>query len=307
MGFFKKIYDGLAKTRKSLSTAVDNVFKNFRKIDDEFFEELEEALILADCGALASAEIIDELREKVKKEKINEVDLIRPALIELISEKITSPSELEIKSPTVIMIIGVNGVGKTTTIGKLASIYTSLGKKVVIAAGDTFRAAAIEQLEVWANRAGATLIKHSANSDPGAVVFDAVASAKARGADILLIDTAGRLQNKKNLMAELNKCSRIVEKEFAEAHRETFLVLDAVTGQNAISQAKEFNEIAKITGIVLTKLDGTAKGGIVISILSQFNIPIRYIGVGEGINDLMDFVPEDFAKSLFQNEESSNS
>lgn len=300
MSFFKKIYDGLNKTRQNLTDKIDNVFKNFKKIDEELFEELEEALILADCGAVSSLEIIKELRDIVKKEKIKDTDELKPLLIEIITKKIKTENNLELKSPTVIMVIGVNGVGKTTTIGKLASIYSNAGKKVILAAADTFRAAAIEQLEIWSERANVSLIKHFQNSDPGAVVFDAISSAKAKKADILIIDTAGRLQNKTNLMSELNKCSKIIDNEFPEANRETFLVLDATTGQNAISQTKEFNEIAKITGIVLTKLDGTAKGGIVVSISSEFSIPIKYIGIGEKISDLMDFDSGEFAKAIFE-------
>ena len=299
-GFFKKILGGLAKTRENIAASVENVFKNFRKIDEELFEELEEALILADCGVSASMDIIDKLRDHTKKEKLEDASQIRQALIEIISDALKEAAPAaDITPPAVVLVIGVNGVGKTTSIGKLASSFAQAGSQVVLAAADTFRAAAIDQLEIWADRSGATLIKHQENADPAAVVFDACTSARSKKADYLIVDTAGRLHNKKNLMEELKKISRVVDRELPNTHRETFLVLDATTGQNALSQAKTFMEIADITGIILTKLDGTAKGGIVLAIAKELNIPVRYIGVGEQVADLQPFNPEDFAKGLF--------
>jgi len=304
-GFFKKIVGGLTKTRENIAQSVENVFKSFRKVDEELFEELEEALILADCGATASLDIVERLRQRVKKEKLQDADEVKKALVDIIAETMeeAAPPADEIPSPVVILVIGVNGVGKTTSIGKLASNFAEDGKQVVLAAADTFRAAAIDQLEVWANRANCGLIKHQENSDPAAVVFDACASAKARNANVLIVDTAGRLHNKKNLMEELKKISRVVDREMPNAHRETFLVLDATTGQNALSQAKTFMEIADITGIILTKLDGTAKGGIVLSIASELKIPVRYIGVGEQVEDLQTFDAVSFARGMFFEEE----
>lgn len=303
-GFFKKLVGGLSKTRDSIAQSMDNVFKSFRKIDEDLFEELEEALILADCGAQASLEIVEQLRQRVKREKLSEADQVRTALADIISEMLINEETkpLELPSPTVMLVIGVNGVGKTTTIGKLAAKNIKNGKSVMLAAADTFRAAAIDQLEVWANRSNCPLIKHQENSDPAAVVFDACQSARAKKADLLIIDTAGRLHNKKNLMEELRKISKVVERELPGAHRETILVLDATTGQNAISQAKTFSEIAEITGIALTKLDGTAKGGIVLSIATEMSIPVRFIGVGEQVDDLQEFNAKDFARGLFYDE-----
>jgi fused signal recognition particle receptor len=305
-GFFSKIAAGLSKTRQNLANSVGNVLKNFTKIGEELFEELEEALILADCGVDTSVSIIDALRRKVKTDKIDSAEDVKDALAAIISEMFeaaTSPPKMNY--PAVVLIIGVNGVGKTTTIGKLAANFTAEGKSVVLAAADTFRAAAIDQLQIWADRAGVPLIKHQENSDPGAVVFDACASAKARAADLLIVDTAGRLHNKKNLMEELRKISRIIEREHPAAHRETFLVLDATTGQNALQQAKVFAEIADISGIVLTKLDGTAKGGIVVAIANEMAIPVRYIGVGEQIDDLQPFDARAFARGLFYGEDAN--
>ena len=300
MGLFSKIASGLSKTRKSIADSFDNVLKGFTKLDEELFEELEEALILADCGVETAVEIIDRLRKRAKSDKIDSAEGVKEALADIISHMIEDGGKAtEIAHPAVILIIGVNGVGKTTTIGKLAANYTKDGKKVILAAADTFRAAAIDQLQIWADRANVTLIKHQENSDPGAVVFDACAAAKARGADLLIVDTAGRLHNKKNLMDELGKISRIIEREFPAAHRETFLVLDATTGQNALQQAKVFTEIAEISGIVLTKLDGTAKGGIVVAIANELKIPVRFVGVGEQIDDLQPFDPLVFARGMF--------
>lgn len=302
-GFFAKIKQGLTKTRDNIMSGVDNVLKSFTKVDEELFEELEEALIMADIGVETSLCIIEKLREKVKDERITEAAGVKRALVEVISEILEKDDiPLQLPSPSVILVIGVNGVGKTTTIGKLTNNYKTQDKNVLLAAADTFRAAAIDQLEVWAQRNDVDIIKHQENSDPGAVVFDAVQAAKARKSDILICDTAGRLHNKKNLMEELRKISRIINKEFSEAHIEVFLVLDATTGQNAIQQAKLFKEVANITGIVLTKLDGTAKGGIVLAIKNEMNIPVRYIGVGEGIDDLQPFNSKDFARALFDNE-----
>ncbi|MCL2350425.1 MAG: signal recognition particle-docking protein FtsY [Defluviitaleaceae bacterium] len=306
MGFFKKLVGGLAKTRQNIAESVGNVFKSFKKIDDELFEELEEALILADCGVTASMEIVENLRQKVKKDKLTNADEVKRALVEVISEAMNQMEVVDtLPNPAVILVVGVNGVGKTTTIGKLAASFTAQGKTVVMGAADTFRAAAIDQLEVWANRANCTIIKHQENSDPAAVVFDACGAARARGADVLIIDTAGRLHNKKNLMEELRKISKVVDREFPNAHRETFLVLDATTGQNALSQAKTFMEIADVSGIVLTKLDGTAKGGIVLAIATELKIPVRYVGVGEQVDDLQVFNPQDFARGLFFDEVAS--
>jgi len=303
-GFFKKIAAGLTKTRQNLAESVGNVLKSFTKIDEELYEELEEALILADCGVETSVAIIEALRQKVKSDKIDSAEGVKDAMVEVISDMIVgAAAPLDMQYPAIILIIGVNGVGKTTTIGKLAANYTADGQKVVLAAADTFRAAAIDQLQIWADRANVPLIKHQENSDPGAVVYDACAAAKARGSDLLIVDTAGRLHNKKNLMEELRKISKIIEREHPAAQRETFLVLDATTGQNALQQAKLFTEIAEISGIVLTKLDGTAKGGMVIAIANELSIPVRYIGVGEQIDDLQPFDAQAFARGLFYAEE----
>lgn len=303
-GFFNKVFSGLDKTRKNIMGGVENVLKSFVRIDDELFEELEEALILADIGVQTATNIIDELKDRVKSERISDVSQIKAVLVDVITEMLTADGgEMEIKTPTVILVIGVNGVGKTTSIGKLAHFYKSQGKKVMLAAADTFRAAAIDQLEIWGERSDVTVIKHQENSDPGAVVFDAIQSAKAKKMDILICDTAGRLHNKKNLMEELRKISKIIAREFPEAQTEVFLVLDATTGQNALQQATVFKEIADITGIVLTKLDGTAKGGIVIAIRNELKLPVRFIGVGEGIDDLQPFDAKMFAAALFDDDE----
>ncbi len=302
MGFFEKLKSGLTKTRESISKQVNNVFSVFVKVDEELFENLEEALIIADIGVETSEYIIETLRENVKKKHITDGNVVKEELKEIISgilEETDSAMKLS-TVPSVILVIGVNGVGKTTSIGKIASHYKDQGKKVLLAAADTFRAAAIDQLDIWAQRSGCDIIKHQENSDPAAVVFDACAAAKARGADVLICDTAGRLHNKKNLMAELAKINRVIERELPGCDKETLLVLDATTGQNAVSQAKLFSEAANITGIVLTKLDGTAKGGIVISIAKEQNLPVKFVGVGEGIDDLQEFNPSDFAKALFE-------
>lgn len=302
MGFFEKLKSGLTKTRESISKQVNNVFSVFVKVDEELFENLEEALIIADIGVETSEYIIETLRENVKKKHITDGNVVKEELKEIISEILEeTDSAMKLSTvPSVILVIGVNGVGKTTSIGKIASHYKEQGKKVLLAAADTFRAAAIDQLDIWAQRSGCDIIKHQENSDPAAVVFDACAAAKARGADVLICDTAGRLHNKKNLMAELAKINRVIERELPGCDKETLLVLDATTGQNAVSQAKLFSEAANITGIVLTKLDGTAKGGIVISIAKEQNLPVKFVGVGEGIDDLQEFKPSDFAKALFE-------
>ena len=302
MGLFEKLKNGLTKTRGAFSERVNAIFSAFTKVDEELFEELEEALICADVGFETTEYITETLRKRVKEKRIEDAALVRGELIDVISEIMDDAENPFSLAPglNVILVIGVNGVGKTTTIGKLAASFKSEGKKVMLAAADTFRAAAIDQLDIWAKRVGCDIIKHGEGSDPGAVVFDAVAAAKARGVDVLICDTAGRLHNKKNLMDELSKISRIIDREAEGAKRQVFLVLDAATGQNAISQAKLFGEAASIDGIVLTKLDGTAKGGVVIGICREQSIPVRYVGVGEGIDDLQKFSPSDFAKALFE-------
>ena len=303
-GFFARLKEGLDKTRKNILGGVDTVLGSFTKIDEDLFEELEEALIMADMGVQTTMDIVENLRQRVKKERATDPAVIKDMLIDEITAILQDGVEEEenLPSPTVMLVIGVNGVGKTTTIGKLSHNFKNEGKSVLLAAADTFRAAAIDQLEVWGQRAGIEVIKHEENADPAAVVFDAVHAARNRKTDLLICDTAGRLHNKKNLMEELRKISRVIEREYHAAHKETYLVLDATTGQNALQQAKVFMEVADITGIILTKLDGTAKGGIVVAIKSELKIPVRYIGVGEGIEDLQKFHAEDFAKALFGEE-----
>lgn len=303
-GFFARLKEGLDKTRKNILGGVDTVLGSFTKIDEDLFEELEEALIIADMGVQTTMDIVENLRQRVKKERATDPAVIKDMLIDEITAILQDGVEEEenLPSPTVMLVIGVNGVGKTTTIGKLSHNFKNEGKSVLLAAADTFRAAAIDQLEVWGQRAGIEVIKHEENADPAAVVFDAVHAARNRKTDLLICDTAGRLHNKKNLMEELRKISRVIEREYPAAHKETYLVLDATTGQNALQQAKVFMEVADITGIILTKLDGTAKGGIVVAIKSELKIPVRYIGVGEGIEDLQKFHAEDFAKALFGEE-----
>ena len=300
MGFFSKISEGLKKTRDSLGQLFDGVFSG-GSVNDELFDDLEEALVLGDTGAATAAAICEELRKRVKKDGVTDPEKVREMLAEVIAEMLRGGQELNLESkPAIIMVIGVNGAGKTTTIGKLAKLFEDEGKKVVVAAADTFRAAAIEQLEVWAQRSGAEIIKHSEGSDPAAVVFDAIAAGKARHADIIICDTAGRLHNKKGLMDELAKIGRVIEREAAGSSVETLLVLDATTGQNALNQAREFGAACGITGIVLTKLDGTARGGVVIGIKQELGIPIKFIGVGEQADDLQPFDPDAFAKALFE-------
>ncbi len=304
MGFFSKIGLGLKKTRDSLTGAVNNVLKGFTKIDEELFEELEEILITCDIGVATSTYICDMLRERVKSEHITDPDEIRTLLRDIIADMLKGESCLKLDTkPSVVLVIGVNGVGKTTTIGKLASNLKSEGKHVVLGAADTFRAAAIDQLGIWAERSGVDMVKSVEGTDPASVIFDTIASAKAKGADVIICDTAGRLHNKKNLMDELAKMNRVISRELPQASVETLLVLDAATGQNAVNQAREFKNVTNITGIVLTKLDGTAKGGVVLPIKHELGIPVKYIGVGEGIDDLQPFDRERFASALFNSEE----
>lgn len=301
-GFFSKLIGGLTKTRDNLKSGIDSIFSGFSEIDEDFYEELEEVLIMADIGVTTTENIIENLREKVKEQKIKEISVCRQLLIDSIKEQMrVSETAYEFEHrQSVVLLIGVNGVGKTTSVGKLAGQLKSQGKKVILAAADTFRAAAIEQLTEWSNRAGVELIAGQEGGDPAAVVYDAVNAAKARKADVLICDTAGRLHNKKNLMEELRKINRIIEREFPDAHRETLVVLDGTTGQNALAQARQFDEVADITGIVLTKLDGTAKGGIAIAIQSEMNIPVKYIGIGEQIDDLQKFDADTFVDALFE-------
>ena len=304
-GFFKRLVSGLTKTRDSIVSSIDGIFNRFSKIDEDFYEELEEVLIMGDLGVNATYAVLDDLREKVKAQHIKEPADCKQILIDSIKEQMrVEETAYEFENRTsVVLIIGVNGVGKTTTIGKLAGKLRAQNKKVVLAAADTFRAAAGEQLVEWAHRADAELIGGQDGSDPAAIVYDAVQAAKARHADVLLVDTAGRLHNKKNLMEELKKINRVLEREYPEAYRETLVVLDGTTGQNALAQAKEFNEVADITGIVLTKMDGSAKGGIAVAIQSELKIPVKYIGVGETIDDLQKFNSDEFVNALFYVEE----
>jgi len=301
MGFFDRLKDGLLKTRKTITEKIDQVLVSFGKVDEELFDELEEILITSDIGIETTMKIIKDLKDKVRERKITDAMQVKGLLKEELTE-ILDNGDNEIKldtKPSVIIVIGVNGVGKTTSIGKIANLYKNQGKKVLLAAGDTFRAAAIDQLEIWADRVGTDIIVQKEGSDPAAVIFDAAQAAKSRKADILICDTAGRLHTKKNLMEELKKVSRVLDRELPGCDRETLLVLDATTGQNAISQAKTFRETADITGIVLTKLDGTAKGGIVVAIKSELDIPVKLIGVGEQIDDLQKFDAKEFVEALF--------
>ena len=303
MAIFSKILSGLTKTRENVISGVENVLRGFVTIDEELFEQLEEALIMSDVGAQTSMFIVEQLRERVKAERVSAPECVKELLAKLITE-ILSDGEgaFELCCPAVILVVGVNGVGKTTTIGKLAYNYKAQGLKVLIAAGDTFRAAAIDQLQVWSERAGADVIRHQENSDPAAVIFDAIQAAKARKADLLICDTAGRLHNKKNLMEELKKILRIINQNYPTARLHVLLVLDATTGQNALVQAKVFKEAVDINGLILTKLDGTAKGGIIIAIKHELEVPVLFVGVGEGIDDLQDFNAGDFAKAIFEGE-----
>lgn len=304
MGFFDKIKEGLKKTRDSITGQIDTMLNSFTKIDEELFEELEELLIMGDVGAATAAKICEELRVRVKKNGVTNPADVRGLLREIVSEMLSGGQELQLSTrPSVILIIGVNGVGKTTTIGKLAAKLSREGKKVILGAADTFRAAAIDQLQVWADRAEVPMVKHAEGSDPAAVVFDTIAAAKARGMDVVICDTAGRLHNKKHLMDELAKISRIIDRELPECDKEVLLVLDATTGQNAVNQAREFQNAAGLTGIVLTKLDGTARGGVVLPIRQELGLPVKLIGLGEKIDDLQPFEADEFAAALFEREE----
>ncbi len=300
-GFFSRLAAGLAKTRNSIVSGIDSIFSGFSSIDDDFYEEIEEILIMGDIGVNTTSKIIEELKEKVKEQKIKEPQECKQLLIDSIKNQMHVDEcayDFENKK-SIVLVIGVNGVGKTTSVGKLAGQLKGKGKKVVLAAADTFRAAAIEQLTEWSNRAGVDIISQSEGSDPAAVIYDAIAAAKARKADVLLCDTAGRLHNKKNLMEELKKIDRIIEKEYSDAYRENLVVLDGTTGQNALAQAKQFMEATDITGIILTKLDGTAKGGIAVAIQSELGIPVKYVGIGEQIDDLQKFDADAFVDALF--------
>ena len=300
MGLFSKIKKGLQKTKASISDGITSIINSFTKIDEDLFEELEELLVMSDVGVETSVKICDELRTRVKRDGIKDPSQIKTIMHDIIIEMLGDDTPLKLDTrPSVVLVIGVNGVGKTTTIGKMSLMLKNSGKKVVLGAADTFRAAAIDQLGIWADRAGVSMVKSVEGSDPASVVFDTIASAKSKGADVIICDTAGRLHNKKNLMDELAKIYRIIKRELPEASLETLLVLDAATGQNAINQAREFKSVADITGIVLTKLDGTAKGGIVIAIHNELGIPVKYVGVGEGIDDLQPFNAKAFADGIF--------
>ena len=301
MGFFDKLRQGLSKTKNAILGKIDNIVKSFRKVDEELFEELEEALISADIGVYVTEEILDRLRDTVKDKNLKESEQVKDELFAILSEMVGDHEPLDLSTkPAVILVIGVNGVGKTTSIGKISAELKSQGKKVVVAAADTFRAAAAEQLTVWCERAGVDIVKQAAGADPASVVFDAINSAKSKNADVLIVDTAGRLHNKKNLMDELAKIDRVIGRELAGCSKETLLVLDATTGHNAVMQAKEFKGASDITGLILTKLDGTAKGGIVLSVKKELGIPVKFIGVGEKIDDMKPFDAEEFATALFE-------
>ena len=301
MGLFTNLKNGLSKTRDNIVSGFNNIFTGFSSIDDDFYEELEETMIMGDIGVMATEEIIENLKEKVKENKIKDPAMCKQLLIDSIKEKMNlGPNAYDFENQkSIVMVIGVNGVGKTTSVGKMAGLLKAKGKKVVLSAADTFRAAAIEQLTEWANRTGTDIIAQSEGSDPAAVIYDSIAAAKARNADVLICDTAGRLHNKKNLMEELRKIDRIIEREYSDAYRENLIVLDATTGQNALSQLKEFNDVTDITGIILTKMDGTAKGGIAVAIQAEMGIPVKYIGVGEHIEDLQKFDSDTFVNALF--------
>lgn len=300
MGLFKKINQGLKKTRDNMSAAIDSMFHQGAEIDDDFYEELEEILVMGDVGVQTAMEISEKLRERVNKDHLKRAKDVKKAMQEIVADMLRGGEEISLVTmPAVILVIGVNGVGKTTSIGKLAAMYKSQGKKVILAAADTFRAAAIEQLEEWAERADVEIVKHREGADPAAVIFDTIKAGISRDADVIICDTAGRLHNKKNLMDELAKIYRVIDRELPYSDRESLLVLDATTGQNAVNQAKEFKNVADITGIILTKLDGTAKGGVVLNIKNELGVPVKFVGVGEQIDDLRPFDPEEFAEGLF--------
>jgi fused signal recognition particle receptor len=305
MSFFDKLKAGLTKTKTAITEKINSVFSSYDKIDDDFYEDLEDALITSDIGADTTMFIIDKLKESLKEKKIKEVSQGKAELLCIMEDLLGEPSPLSLETkPSIILVIGVNGAGKTTSIGKIAAHLKSEGKKVLLAAADTFRAAAIDQLDVWAQRADVPIIKQNEGSDPASVVYDAISAAKNQGSDVLIVDTAGRLHNKKNLLDELSKINRVIERNLPGCSKETLLVLDGVTGQNGLVQAKEFGKAAEITGLVMTKFDGTAKGGIVFAVKRELGIPVKYIGVGEGIDDLRPFVPEDFVKAIFENRDS---
>ena len=301
MAFFDKIKQGLAKTKANIDSALNSVFAVFREVDEDLLEELLDALIMSDLGASLSQEIIDELRNRAKLDKLENEAQVKEALIDILKNKMTLDNALRMNTkPSVIMVVGVNGVGKTTTIGKIGQKLTQEGKKVLFVAADTFRAAAADQLTIWADRCGAQIVRHAEGADPAAVIFDGITAAKARGVDVVICDTAGRLHNKQNLMRELEKMNRIIDRELPDADKETLLVVDATTGQNALSQAEQFGAVTQLSGVVVTKLDGTAKGGVVAAISAKMNIPIKFIGVGEKADDLLEFEPENFLKAFFE-------
>ena len=303
MGIFKKFSLGLKKTRESMAGAIENMLHSYKDIDEELYEDLEEILVMGDVGVVIAGEIVEKLRERVKEKNIGTPAKVKEQIKDIVAEMLKGEEEMSlITQPSVILVIGVNGVGKTTTIGKMAAMYKAEGKKVILGAADTFRAAAIEQLEVWADRAGVDIVKHKEGADPAAVVYDTIQAGIARNADIIICDTAGRLHNKKNLMDELAKIYRVIDKELPYSDRESLLVLDATTGQNAVNQAREFKNVAEITGIVLTKLDGTARGGVVLAIKNDLRVPVKFVGVGEQIDDLQPFSPMAFAEGLFEAE-----
>ncbi|MGN0545724.1 MAG: signal recognition particle-docking protein FtsY [Acutalibacteraceae bacterium] len=304
MGLFKRINKGLKKTRDSMTGAINAALHGKNEIDDEFYEDLEEILVMADVGVTTAEEIVEKLRDAVFKKGLRKAKDVKEEIKNIVADLLSGGEELDmITVPSVILVIGVNGVGKTTSIGKMAAMFKAEGKKVILGAADTFRAAAIDQLEIWADRAGVDIVKHKEGADPAAVVFDTIAAGKARNADIIICDTAGRLHNKKNLMEELAKIYRVIDRQLPYADREILLVLDATTGQNAVNQAKEFKDVAEITGIILTKLDGTAKGGVVLAIKNDLKVPVKFIGVGEGIDDLRPFNPKAFAEGLFEEDQ----
>ncbi len=305
MGFFKKLNQGLKKTRDSMSGAINAALYGKNEIDDDFYDDLEEILVMSDVGVNTAMEIVEKLRDAVFKKNLRRAKDVKKEIKNIVADLLSGGETIDmITVPSVILVIGVNGVGKTTSIGKMAAMFKEEGKKVILGAADTFRAAAIDQLEIWADRAGVDIVKHKEGADPAAVVFDTIEAGKARNADIIICDTAGRLHNKKNLMEELAKIYRVIDRQLPYADREILLVLDATTGQNAVNQAKEFKDVAEITGIVLTKLDGTAKGGVVLAIKNDLKVPVKFIGVGEGIDDLRPFMPHDFAESLFEEDNS---